>query len=571
MRLLELLIKGAGHKYIKRIPVGTTKTGRVRYRYIYSATHTVGGKHLLDEAHLKPGAKLMLHSKDGAEVHAHIESVKGDQVTFTYDDGERKGESRTVSKQQLLAEFNKEHKVGEQIDSAKAALLADIRAAGEKGFSKKQLARLVARLERLGGSVDKETKPKETKPKETKPKETKPKEEKPKPKEEKPKPSRVEFDTRESRILQDLSGVGERLAESQLGDINAIRARSGMTVKELLAASTTKQERLKGERIGFTLPNGDQFEVGHLKGRNYVTIRPRQGGELDVHVASLKGSGKITPSKLARAAMREYYLGNIRPGQMNRTFTDGEKRLKSLGALEAYIPRVQALAEHKPVLHRDAGDEITAPTQPAASYAELPQETRKMLDKVSAQKPYSRKTLADRPYAEVDGTVTATDGISMFNAPVNTDNARSAKPGFDKSGQAIPLSGDAPPTQELRTSVDANTSPAFTIPADTARTLATLINKVGATANNTEQVMIKQTGDQVRVEYLGQELATFQHITGEKRHPESVALKPEVFSLALSAGASTFHLDSSRRSNKQLSPVKVTSTAGTLLAMPVRR
>lgn len=156
MRLLDLLIKGAGHKYIKRIPVGTTKTGKVRYRYIYSATHTVGGKHLLDEAHLKPGAKLMLHSKDGAEVHAHIESVKGDQVTFTYDDGERKGESRTVSKQQLLAEFNKEHKVGEQIDSAKAALLADIRAAGEKGFSKKQLARLVARLERLGGSVDKE-------------------------------------------------------------------------------------------------------------------------------------------------------------------------------------------------------------------------------------------------------------------------------------------------------------------------------------------------------------------------------------------------------------------------------
>ena len=53
MRLLELLIKGAGHKYIKRIPVGTTKTGKVRYRYIYRADHTVGGKHLLDEAHSK--------------------------------------------------------------------------------------------------------------------------------------------------------------------------------------------------------------------------------------------------------------------------------------------------------------------------------------------------------------------------------------------------------------------------------------------------------------------------------------------------------------------------------------
>ena len=149
MNLLELLIKGAGHKYIKRIPVGTTKTGKVRYRYIYRADHTVGGKHLLDEAHLKAGTKLLLHSKDGAEVHAHIDSVKGDQVTFTYDDGDRKGETRTVSKQKLLAEFNKENKVEDKITSAKAALLADIKAAADRGTSKKQLARLVARLERL--------------------------------------------------------------------------------------------------------------------------------------------------------------------------------------------------------------------------------------------------------------------------------------------------------------------------------------------------------------------------------------------------------------------------------------
>jgi hypothetical protein len=159
MRLLELLIKGAGHKYIKRIPVGTTKSGTTRYRYIYSSTSTVGGKNLLDEAHLKPGTKLMLQSKDGAEVHAHIESVDGDQVTFKYDDGDRKGETRTVSKQKLLGEFNQENKVGEQIESAKAALLADIKAAADRGTTPKQLARLIARLERLGGSMDKEGKP----------------------------------------------------------------------------------------------------------------------------------------------------------------------------------------------------------------------------------------------------------------------------------------------------------------------------------------------------------------------------------------------------------------------------
>ncbi|HCT51313.1 MAG TPA: hypothetical protein DF712_02530, partial [Balneola sp.] len=57
-RLIKsLLIKAAGHKYIKRIPVGETKTGKVRYRYIYNATHTVGGKHLLDDAHLQTGTK----------------------------------------------------------------------------------------------------------------------------------------------------------------------------------------------------------------------------------------------------------------------------------------------------------------------------------------------------------------------------------------------------------------------------------------------------------------------------------------------------------------------------------
>ena len=40
--LLIDLLKGKGHKYIKRIPVGVDKkTGRTRYRYVYNVTHTV--------------------------------------------------------------------------------------------------------------------------------------------------------------------------------------------------------------------------------------------------------------------------------------------------------------------------------------------------------------------------------------------------------------------------------------------------------------------------------------------------------------------------------------------------
>jgi len=147
--IYELLFKAKKHKYIKRIPVGTTKTGRVRYRYIYNSTHTVGGKNILDESHLKPGTKLRL-----TDLHVHVDSVSGDQVTFTYDDGYRKGESVTVHKTRLLSLFNRVNKVEEQIASAKAELLADIRLAAERGTTQKQLARIIDRLERLGGTKE---------------------------------------------------------------------------------------------------------------------------------------------------------------------------------------------------------------------------------------------------------------------------------------------------------------------------------------------------------------------------------------------------------------------------------
>ena len=148
-----LLAKGAGHKYIKRIPVGQTKTGRIKYRYIYKETHTVRGKHLLDEAHLQVGTKLMLETGDGKQVHAHITAVNGDKVTIEYDDGARKGETKTLTKQKLLSEFDEAHGLGQKISGAREKLLADIQAAAEGGISEKQLARLITRLESLGGTM----------------------------------------------------------------------------------------------------------------------------------------------------------------------------------------------------------------------------------------------------------------------------------------------------------------------------------------------------------------------------------------------------------------------------------
>jgi len=144
-----LLAKGAGHKYIKRIPVSMTKTGRVKYRYIYKETHTVRGKHLLDEAHLKVGTKLMLETGHGKQVHAHIRAVNGDKVTIEYDDGARKGETKTLTKQKLLSEFDEAHGLGQKIDEARKQAQEDVETARRSKASEKVIARLEARVERL--------------------------------------------------------------------------------------------------------------------------------------------------------------------------------------------------------------------------------------------------------------------------------------------------------------------------------------------------------------------------------------------------------------------------------------
>ena len=144
-----LLAKGAGHKYIKRIPIGMTPTGRTKYRYIYKETHTVGGKHLLDEAHLKVGSKLMLERGDGKQVHAHITAVNGNKVTIEYDDGSRKGETKTLTKQDLLSEFDKTHDIGAKIDTARGQAQKDLDTARRSNNSEKVIARLEARVERL--------------------------------------------------------------------------------------------------------------------------------------------------------------------------------------------------------------------------------------------------------------------------------------------------------------------------------------------------------------------------------------------------------------------------------------
>ena len=145
---VDALLKARGHKYIKRIPY--MSGGRRRYRYIYKVTHTHRGRQAFDADHLDVGTAFALHTEAGAEFHGHITKVRGDQVTYRIDDGERKGESVTVSKSELLSQLNDVHGIESKLSAERDKLRSQIEVAREKG-SEKQVKRLEERLARLGG------------------------------------------------------------------------------------------------------------------------------------------------------------------------------------------------------------------------------------------------------------------------------------------------------------------------------------------------------------------------------------------------------------------------------------
>jgi hypothetical protein len=151
--LNDFLVKAAGHKYIKRIPYQSG--GKLRYRYIYNATHTHQGKHMMDPSHIKEGTKIMIDDTAGQEVHAHITAVRGDgMVTFTYDDGPLKGQQRTMLREALVQQLNAKHGVKEKIAEAIKKQHAIIARLKERGASDKQIEREQKRLKALGGGTD---------------------------------------------------------------------------------------------------------------------------------------------------------------------------------------------------------------------------------------------------------------------------------------------------------------------------------------------------------------------------------------------------------------------------------
>ena len=152
-RFVRALFKGAGHKYIKRIPY-TTPKGR-RYRYIYKVEHTHQGRHAFDEAHLVEGTKFALSKESGAEFHGHITAVDGDKVTYTIDDGPRKGEVVETTKAELAAKLNEVHGYKDKLSAERAKVSAQLEQMKQGSATEKQIARVRRRLLALGG-VEKE-------------------------------------------------------------------------------------------------------------------------------------------------------------------------------------------------------------------------------------------------------------------------------------------------------------------------------------------------------------------------------------------------------------------------------
>ncbi len=94
------LFKGAGHKYIKRIPTGKfTKTGKPRYRYFYHVAHGGG---VATHEHMIQGAGFRA---DGG--HWHIDLADGDKLTVRHDET---GETRTMTRAELAAKLAHEHR-----------------------------------------------------------------------------------------------------------------------------------------------------------------------------------------------------------------------------------------------------------------------------------------------------------------------------------------------------------------------------------------------------------------------------------------------------------------------------
>lgn len=124
--LAHSLEKGAGHKYLRRIPTGNPKRP---WRYFYRVT---GGQHLGHDSELVEGAAFRI-TDEGKEGHFHVEKVDGDQITIKHDES---GKVATVSRDTLRGMLHAEH--AEKIKDARAKAKANVEDAQKFGSDRQK-------------------------------------------------------------------------------------------------------------------------------------------------------------------------------------------------------------------------------------------------------------------------------------------------------------------------------------------------------------------------------------------------------------------------------------------------
>ena len=303
--LVDFLAKAAGHKYIKRIPYQSK--GKMRYRYIYHVTHTAGGKHVLDPEHMVVGAAFQVEAGAGKEVHAHIVSTSGENVTYKLDDGPDKDKMFTVTRAQLASKINEAHGVHEALAGARekqAKVVADLKA---RGASEKQVAREQARLERLSVSApaSKSEEPKSEEPKSEEPKKRAAK--KPKSVELEPAPDYYGdegHDMREAYVAKygdEIADLPPRKEDMELVEGGArvetekrkVDVNTGKAIKQMELVTFPQ---LSTERMVLGLVPNDKYE-GHYSLTFTALTGPQKGAGVRVMVLS---PDSVAPSTRAK-------------------------------------------------------------------------------------------------------------------------------------------------------------------------------------------------------------------------------------------------------------------------------
>jgi len=134
-----LLIKGAGHKYIRRVP----KAGG-GWRYFYTVT---GGHGLGHHSEMVRGSAFKIKDA-GQEGHFHITEDHGDEVTLRHDET---GKTSKVSKKALAAMLHAEH--AEAVGKVRARVTANLEQAKKTGTNKQQ-ERAAALVSKYGGVAE---------------------------------------------------------------------------------------------------------------------------------------------------------------------------------------------------------------------------------------------------------------------------------------------------------------------------------------------------------------------------------------------------------------------------------